>query len=295
MSINSWLKKNCKSLKHKTIVITGTTNGLGFETLKLLCRLEANVIVGVRNTAKAEAQKKELLKTYPTAEITILKVDLSDARSIKDFSNRVHFLSSFGIDALVCNAGVFAKEKQILPNGHEIHFFTNFVAPIYLSKKLMPLLEMKESSKIVLLGSLSQNFTKLNFEDIEFSKTEKMVDAYANSKRLLAYAAQKLKTESEKVIVNLVHPGISPTSLVLNSSAKVLSPFIKLLFSNAKKACLTELAGIFSYTKSNEWIGPSVFGVWGRPKVLKHKIKNFSNEEFQKCNEVLDEILNTMP
>ena len=66
MSLNTWIKKNTTSLKHKNIVITGTTNGLGLETLKLLARLEASVIVGVRNTARAEEQKREILKKYPS-------------------------------------------------------------------------------------------------------------------------------------------------------------------------------------------------------------------------------------
>lgn len=295
MSLNNWLKKNTTSLKHKNIVITGTTNGLGLETLKLLARLEASVIVGVRNTARAEEQKREILKNHPLAEITILKIDLSDARSIKDFANRVNFLCSFGIDALINNAGVFSNSKEVLSNGHERHFFTNFVAPIYLSKTLLPLLEMKPNSKIIFLSSISKNFTKINFDDFEFKNNKKDIAAYANSKRLLTYAAMKLKEESKDVHVNIVHPGVSPTALFSNSSFKIFSPLLKLMFPSAKKACLNEVAGLFFETKQNEWIGPRVFNIWGKPKKTKNKIKNFNQSEFDKCHEKTTEILTELP
>ena len=52
--IKSWKNKNLKPFASKTIVLTGATNGLGLEALKHLCSLDANVIVGVRNTERAQ-------------------------------------------------------------------------------------------------------------------------------------------------------------------------------------------------------------------------------------------------
>ena len=62
MNCKKWLLKNCYELQNKTVVITGTTSGIGLESLKHLCTLNANIIVGVRNTELAETQKEELLK-----------------------------------------------------------------------------------------------------------------------------------------------------------------------------------------------------------------------------------------
>ena len=293
MKISTWISKNCSSLKEKTIVLTGATSGLGFETLKILCQLEASVIVGVRNTAKAEEQKNELLKTFPKCKIDIFKLDLSEVKSIKTFASKIKFLRSDGIDVLINNAGVFTKEIKILPNGHEQHFFTNCIAPLLLSKLLIPLLKEKQNSKIVFLGSISCNFSKINFNDYDFRNTKKEIRAYSNSKRWLTFCVFKLKEElaKENITVNLIHPGISPTSLFLNSRFNHLQPILKLIFTKPQKACLNEISGVFKNTNNEEWIGPRIFNIWGLPKISKLKIKHRNNDEISKCYQIFSNIL----
>ena len=94
----------------------------------------------------------------------------------------------------------------------------------------------------------------------------------------------KLKEENKDVHVNIVHPGVSPTALFSNSSFKIFSPLLKLVFPSAKKACLNEVAGLFFETKQNEWIGPRIFNIWGKPKKSKNKINHFNQTEFDKCH-----------
>lgn len=293
MKINTWLKKNTTSLSEKTVVITGTTSGLGFETLKILCKLEATIIVGVRNTAKAEQQKAELLKQFPNCQITIFKLDLSELASIKNFVNKIKFLCGEGVDVLINNAGLFTKNRKVLDGGYEQHFFINCIAPLLLTKLLTPLLELKQNSKVVLLGSISCNFTKIDFNDFDFRNCKKDVNAYANSKRWLTIASFKLKDElkQKSIELNLIHPGISSTALFLNSRFNHLQPLLKLIFTSPKKACLNEVAGIFKTTKTGEWIGPRVFNIWGLPKVSVLKFKNKNLTEFDTCYQKLTKIL----
>ena len=292
MKINTWIKKNCTSLKNKNIVLTGSTSGLGYETLKVLCELDANIIVGVRNTAKAEEQKQTLLKTFPNASITVFKLDLSSVAAIKNFANKIKFIFADGIDVLINNAGVFTKTRKVLDNGHEQHFFINCIAPLLLTKLLKSHLKEKQTSKVVFLGSISCNFSEINFEDQDFRNCKNELRPYSNSKRWLTYAVFKLKEEFEKenINVNLIHPGISSTSLFLNSRFKKLQPLLKLIFTKPKKACLNEIAGIFWNTQNGEWIGPNIFNIWGTPKTSKLKIKHFNEDEMTKCYEILMQI-----
>ena len=44
---------------------------------------------------------------------------------------------------------------------------------------------------------------------------------------------------------------------------------MKIIFMKPKKACLSVLKGVFEKTKSNQWIGPWLFDVWGMPKLKK--------------------------
>ena len=196
-----------------------------------------------------------------------------------------------GIDVLINNAGIFSNGKEILNNGYEKHFFTNCIAPFMLSKILKPLLN--ENSKLIFLGSLSCNFSKIDFNDIDFRTRTSDLQIYSNTKRWLTFAALKLKDElkASNICVNIVHPGISATSLFKSWALKIFNPLMKLVFPSVKKASLCEIAGIFFSTNSFEWIGPTKFKVWGYPKVNKLKIKYFKPEEVDKCYEKINEIV----
>lgn len=292
MSLNISIKTQLDSLNSKTIVITGTTNGIGQETLKLLAQSGANIVVGVRNTNKAELQKQELLKLHPNLQITIFKLDLSDESSIKNFSNKLNFLCQAGIDVLINNAGVYGGAKEILPNGFEKHFFINCIAPMLLTKLALPLLKTNENSKVVFLSSLSQKFTKFDFEDFDFKKQNKTMKLYANSKKWLTYSALKLKDElaQTNVCVNLVHPGVVSTSLFNNSKIKIFKPIMQIIFPSSKRACLCEIAGATQKTNGLEWITPSVFGIWGKPKSKKFKLKKEDYKKLDLCFQKINEI-----
>ena len=52
MNIKKWLQSNTASLKGKTVVITGSTGGLGKEICKILGFLGADLILVDRNFKK---------------------------------------------------------------------------------------------------------------------------------------------------------------------------------------------------------------------------------------------------
>ena len=49
MNIKKWIKQNTKSLKGKTIAITGSNGGIVSNTIKIILGLEANFIFINRN------------------------------------------------------------------------------------------------------------------------------------------------------------------------------------------------------------------------------------------------------
>ena len=300
--INSWKNKNLNNLQNKTIVITGTTSGLGFEALKHLVSMGANIIVGVRNTQKAENQAKEIQQLNPASKITILKLDLSDLGSIYEFAENVKSLYTEGVFALINNAGIFAQPKSVLNYGYEKHFFTNTLAPIILSKKLLPVLEKQQNSKIVFVSSISFNKVKINFDDIDLKNDTKNINTYANTKRWLTFyaleLAKVLKAKNSNVSVAICHPGITGTALMNPKNgtfSKITYRFCdigqKILFPSPKKASLTELASINAKTNDFEWISPSIFNIWGYPKKTKLKIRHFNPNEITDCYNKIEEIL----
>lgn len=303
--IKFWKNKNLTSLKNKRIVITGTTSGLGLETLKHLASLNCEIVVGVRNTKKANEQKTEILKFFPNAKIEIFKLDLTDIESISSFSKNIKNHFSSGFDALVNNAGIFAQPKQILNSGYEKHFFTNTLAPIILSKSLLPSLQKQPNSKIIFVGSISFNNAIINTNDIDIAKNKNNITTYANSKRWLIFyslaLAKKLKEENSNTSVTICNPGISGTSLMnpkngtfSNILYKITSTGQKILFPSPKKASLTELFSIIAKTENFEWISPKIFGIWGYPNISKLKIKHFKKEDISFCYDKIEEIIQNL-
>jgi hypothetical protein len=69
---------------------------------------------------------------------------------------------------------------------------------------------------------------------------------------------------------------------------------MKILFHSPAKAALSEIAGLIYETKNNEWIGPRVFGIWGKPKKSKFNTKNANAEICSKCHETLENIINNL-
>lgn len=304
MKIINWLEKNCTSLKDKTIVITGTTGGIGNEVLKHLAFLNATVVAGVRNTERAKTMLEEIKKVYPNFNATILKIDLHSVQSIKSFANEVNNLFPDGIDALINNAGVYAQQTEILESGYEKHFFVNCIAPALLSKLLTQALSKKQNSKIVFVSSISVFFTNVNPDDINSLKIKNKTKIYARSKRWLTYYAKQLALENKNSNINIsiVHPGITASSLFMpkhNGIRKVLYPVLnfmmKLIFPHSKKASLSEVFALTLTTQPDDWVGPTkFFNIYGFPKIKKLKLSPEKEKIQLLCFETINKIINNI-
>lgn len=298
MIYSKYVSNLCGDLKNKTIVITGASSGLGLETVKILARTNSRVIVGVRNTEKMNAEIEKKIN-FHDANIVPLKLDLTDIKSINYFAGKVNELCPEGIDALINNAGIFAREKQVLECGIESHFFVNCLAPIILTRLLLPLLEKRKNSKTIFVSSVSMLKSKIDINDIDKQSENNSIKTYANSKRWLTFYALKLKEKLTCTNIEIVHPGISGTSLLHYSHSKLGKfgyKFVKfgmsLLFPSPAKSCLSELAAINTSTNNGEWICPGgALGVYGYPKSRKIKTKFESKDIIDNCYEKINEIV----
>ena len=73
---------NVESQKGKVFVVTGATSGIGLEVSKQLAYKGAKVIMAVRNLAKANKIKEDILKEVKDADLEIMKFDQADFSSI---------------------------------------------------------------------------------------------------------------------------------------------------------------------------------------------------------------------
>jgi NAD(P)-dependent dehydrogenase (short-subunit alcohol dehydrogenase family) len=90
-------------MKNKTILITGSTDGIGKQTALQLAQMGATVLVHGRNQSKAEAARDEIQKLSGSKSISAYWADLASLRQIKDMARKLHQEAAH-LDILINNA-----------------------------------------------------------------------------------------------------------------------------------------------------------------------------------------------
>lgn len=144
------------NLSNSTVLLTGATGGIGKEILRQLVAQGAHVIAVSRQLESLEQLSQEIEQKSNDArgKITCLQADLC----VKEDREKVieHCFSlPEGINILINNAGMnhFGLLSNLTDEQIEQIFNLNTLAPMFLCRRLIPLLEQKEVSAIVNVGS----------------------------------------------------------------------------------------------------------------------------------------------
>ncbi len=291
MSIKKWLTKNCTDLTGKRIVITGSTGGIGVNIVTILSDLNANLVLLGRDICKIQNLKNKLLLKHPNIEIEVIDVDLSNFKSVKTCINKL--VEYDKIDAIIHNAGIYNVPIQSTDFGFNNVFSVNFLAPYYITKQILPLLEKSDMAKVVIVGSIAHNYSHIDVNDIDFSTRKKPSKIYGNSKRFLMFSMYELFKNKDKVKLSVTHPGITSTNMT-NHYPKFVYALIKypmkVIFIPPRKASLSIIKGVFDNTNYHYWIGPKLLNIWGYPKT--RKLKTCSIDESKKIFDIAENIYN---
>ena len=276
-----------KETKNKTIAITGSTGGLGKEICLRLVSWGNRLILLDRNLKKSEEHKKELLDLYPKADIKCIQCDLENIESVKKATES---LLEYDIDVFLHNAGAYYIPRYKCSTGYDNIYQINFASPYYITKKLLPKLKVR-NGKVVAVGSIAHNYSKINDKDIDFSTVKACSKAYGNAKRYLMFALWELFKNENDVKLSIVHPGITVTNITAHYPDWVYAIIkypIKLIFMKPKKGVLSIIEGIHDECKYLEWIGPKYFDVWGNPK--KRFVNTSSESERIRISQIAEEV-----
>ena len=137
-------------VQDNVILITGGTSGIGLTLMKRFIAEGNKVIITGRNLTKL----KELKASHQNLDIFC--GDLSEANVIDDLVNFIQSNHS-NLNILINNAGVqfnyhFISEKEVAQK-IKYEIATNFIAPILLNTKLLPILKKNSESSIVNVSS----------------------------------------------------------------------------------------------------------------------------------------------
>lgn len=139
--------------KMKTVLVTGSTDGIGLETAKALYSKGHHVLMHGRNFAKLEEKANEITPSNGNGRIDACVADLSKISEVEALAASVAEKYP-NLDVLINNAGLLSPGPDT-PDGLDVRFAVNTIAPYLLTKRLGPLIG--SSGRVVNVASMSQS------------------------------------------------------------------------------------------------------------------------------------------
>jgi NAD(P)-dependent dehydrogenase (short-subunit alcohol dehydrogenase family) len=220
----------------KTVLITGSTDGVGRVVALRLGAAGANVVVHGRDAKRGAEVVDEIRRGGGTA--VFHAADLSSLDAVRKLADAVR-ANHARLDVLVNNAGIGSasegRQRRVSADGHELRFAVNYLATFLLTRLLLPLIRASTPARIVNVASLGQY--PIDFADVMLTRGYDGARAYAQSKLAQIMFTFDLARELEGtgVTVNCLHPatymdttmvragGITPVSTVDEGADAILN------------------------------------------------------------------------
>lgn len=310
-SVRRWLESCGQSLTGKRAAVVGATGSLGAEIAADLSQLGAETILIARNPSRAEAVaarlRSEAARRGETAQVTVEPCDLSRLADVSALCARL-CAGGAPLDVLVQAAGVFRETGHVTPDGLELHFQTNFLAPVRMTRALLPLLRKADAPCVVMVTSLAAYSAHINPADPQGLRLKNATRLYARSKRLLTLAALGLARETDgndgqkAVRVWMAHPGISATHLFSPAQAtapdapgtayagwflRLALPLMRRLFMTPEKAALSVVYAAVGRLPAHTLAQPrGLFHAWGFPCAGRESRLRVTEAELCLCQRI---------
>lgn len=194
-------------LTGRTMLVTGANIGIGYETARALAQGGARVGLVCRNPEKGAAAR-DRIAAEAQGEVDLFVADLASSQQITRLAGEVRDRYD-RLDALVNNAGVVLINREVSPDGHEMTFAVNHLAPFQLTMELAPLLRASAPSRVVTVASRAHQRGQIDFDDLQAERGYGVMSAYAQSKLANVLFARELarRTAGWGITSTSVHPG----------------------------------------------------------------------------------------
>ncbi|KAM7396116.1 hypothetical protein PAMP_019184 [Pampus punctatissimus] len=212
-----------------SVLITGCSKGIGLQLVKELTKSinrPATIIATARNPTGSK-DLQELSNTYPgvhivTLELAVIFTDTDSQQSISSASEEVRsIVGSKGLNCLINNAAIHisANIHTVTPESMMKTFQTNSVAPLFVTKAFLPLLQTAAGQStgmgvhraaVINISSILGSMTYTCGEGASFKSY-----AYRISKAALNMVTRCLAAdlESDGILCMSLHPGWVKTDM----------------------------------------------------------------------------------
>ena len=265
------------------VLVTGGNAGIGYFAAEQLASAGAEVVIGSRDPAKADAAAAAIRSQVAGAKVTHVRLDLADLASLEA-------VDPGELDAVVCNAGVMLDHppRRETPAGHELMFGTNHLGHFALVARLMP--RLAPDARIVTTGSFAAKSSSLDFADLQSERDYQPKRAYERSKLAqMLFAVEldrRLREAGSKRLSVVAHPGGALDSLtpsrppvhVRTAGQWVRGLPARVLLQGKDAGARPAVRAVLGpdVTGGQLW-GPRLFGLRGRPR-LEERWANLTDD-----------------
>ncbi len=278
--MKNWTAANIPQIKNGLALITGSTEGIGYEDALALSTAGWSVIMMGRNAQKGAASIAKIHQFNPKAKVSFEKIDLADLASINAFASRMNSKGN-AIDLLINNAGVMTPPKRLTTaDGFELQFGTNHLGHFSLTTQLLPLLRKSSNPRVVTVSSIANREGKINFDDLQSKASYAPMKAYSQAKLANLMFALELQRQSDQhgwgITSIAAHPGVSRTNLLISGAGRwsvtgMVRTFLPFLFQPSAQGALPTLyAATSPDAKGGFYYGPNKMSeTRGFPSIAK--------------------------
>ncbi len=185
----------------KTILITGSTDGIGLVTAQKLYSMGHHLLLHGRNPQKLEDALTTVNGQEGEGKVDSYVADLSSMAEVKKLAEAITEKHN-SLDVLINNAGIYKTPNSITSDGLDVRFVVNTLAPYLLTQQLLPMLGT--SGRVVNLSSAAQ--APVNTQALMGQTRLDDMAAYAQSKLAITMwtriMAEKLSEGPQFIAVN---------------------------------------------------------------------------------------------
>jgi NAD(P)-dependent dehydrogenase (short-subunit alcohol dehydrogenase family) len=197
-------------------VVTGASSGIGKSTARNLVALGWQVVGVGRDPQRSAAAAAEIAAAARGgACFTMVRGDFTLMAEVKRVADEVESRTS-RLDVLINNAGGVRDRRIITAEGTEATFAANYLAPVLLTRELMPLLKNTApnlppgSTRVIAVSSSAHRaIDGLDWDDLQSLGTFHPAAAYGRAKLAnILFTRELARREGPAgIVAQAMHPG----------------------------------------------------------------------------------------
>jgi len=216
----------------RVAVVTGASSGIGLHTALGLARAGMRVVITGRDGARTEAARRLVKERSGSDRVDVAIANFSRVAEVRRLADEI-LAGHDRLDVLVNNAGLFSPHYRLSPDGFELTFAVNHLAPFLLTNLLLDRLKASAPARIVTVASEAHRRNRIDAGDLTRPHDWTMMRAYGRSKLCNVLFTRELASRLDpgEVVAACLHPGMVATAIgqrggLVELGWRVLKPFM---------------------------------------------------------------------